>query len=128
MSERETFELGPTTVRVLAATEAATLLELVLEPGAGAGYHTHTREDETIAVLEGTLTVDDGERHELAPGDAIVLPRGTRHAFLAGGDGPARAHVFCSPGGLEEFFRAVAAATGDDEAAAAAERAGLAFG
>lgn len=124
----ETFELGPTTVRVVTADEAATLLELQLQPGAGAGFHTHTREDETIAVLSGRLLVDDGSRHELGPGEAIVLPRGTRHAFANGGDEPVRAHVFCSPGGLERFFREVAAAESDADAAAVGERAGLVFG
>ena len=124
----ETFDLGPTRVRVVVAGDAATLLELELQPGAGAGWHTHTREDETVAVLEGRLTIDDGARHELAPGEAHVLPRGTRHAFANEGDTPVRAHVFCSPGGLEAFFRAVAAATSDADVAAAGERAGLVFG
>jgi quercetin dioxygenase-like cupin family protein len=124
----ETFDLGPTQVRVLAADDAATLLELQLAPGAGAGPHTHTREDETIAVLGGRLAVDDGTRHDRGPGEAIVLRRGTRHAFAAVGEEPVRAHVFCSPGGLERFFRELAAAQGDEHVAAAAERAGISFG
>jgi quercetin dioxygenase-like cupin family protein len=125
----ETFDLGQTQVRVVAADAAATLLELELAPGAGAGWHTHTREDETIAVLSGSLVVvENGTRHELASGDAVVLRRGTRHAFANRGDEPVRAHVFCSPGGLERFFRDVAAAKGDAEVAAAAERAGISFG
>jgi quercetin dioxygenase-like cupin family protein len=119
---------GGTTVRVVAARDEATLLELALDPGAGAGPHTHTREDETIAVLDGRLLVDDGERHELGPGDAIVLPRGVRHAFANEGDEMVRAHVFCSPGGLERFFRDVTAARSDADVVAAAERAGLVFG
>jgi quercetin dioxygenase-like cupin family protein len=124
----ERFDLGPTQVRVLAADEAATLLGLELAPGAGAGPHVHTLEDETIAVLAGRLAVDDGTRRELAPGDAVVLRRGTRHAFANAGDEPVRAHVFCSPGGLERFFRDVAAARSDADVAAAAERAGISFG
>lgn len=40
-------------------------------------------------------------------------------------EAPARALFFCSPGGLERFLREVAAAESPDEAAAAAERAGL---
>ena len=118
---------GGTTVRLLVAHEAATALELVLEPGAGAGSHAHTREDETIAVLAGRIVVDDGVSRELAAGDAIVLPRGTRHAFANEGEEPARALVFCSPGGLERFFRDVARATSDADVAAAAARAGLVF-
>jgi mannose-6-phosphate isomerase-like protein (cupin superfamily) len=125
----DTIAVGSgTTVRIVAAREEATLLELALEPGAGAGPHMHTKEDETIAVLDGRLVVDDGRRHELGPGDAIVLPRRVRHSFANEGGEVGRAHVFCSPGGLERFFRDVAAATSDADVAAAAERAGLVFG
>jgi quercetin dioxygenase-like cupin family protein len=119
---------GGTTVRIVAARDEATLLELALEPGAGAGPHTHTQEDETIAVLAGRLLVDDGARHDLGPGNAIVLPRGVRHAFANEGDETVRAHVFCSPGGLECFFREVTAAQSAADVAAAAERAGLVLG
>lgn len=122
------LEGGGTTVVLIAAHEAATLLELRLEPGAGSDWHTHTREDETIAVLEGTLVVEDERRSEIGAGGAIVLARGTRHAFSNHGDAPLRALIFCSPGGLERFFRDVAAATGAADVAAAAERAGLIFG
>jgi hypothetical protein len=56
------------------------------------------------------------------------LVRGTRHAFANEGSQSVRAHVFCSPGGLERFFRAVATADDDEAVDAGAERAGLAFG
>jgi quercetin dioxygenase-like cupin family protein len=124
----ETISLGGTTVRIVTAREEATLLELTLEPGAGAGPHTHTLEDETIAVLDGSLTVDDGRRHELAAGEAIVLPRGVKHSFANQGTERMRGHVFCSPGGLERFFREIAGARSDADIAAAAQRAGLVFG
>ena len=119
---------GGTTVRLLVAEEAATLLELELEPGAGAGWHTHMREDEAIAIVDGALVVDDGTRRAVPAGGAVFLRRGTRHAFANESDGRVRAHVFCTPGGLERFFRDVAAATSDGDVAAAGERAGLVFG
>ena len=125
----ETIALGGgTTVRVVVARDEATLLEVTLEPGERPRPHMHTREDETIAVLDGRLVVDDGERHELGPGDAIVLRRGVRHSFGNEGGELMRAHFFCSPGGLERFFREVAAASSDADVAAAAGRAGLVFG
>ena len=124
----ETFELGGTTVRVVTTVERATVLEVTLEPGSGASPHTHTREDETIAVLDGLLVVDDGARRELAAGEAHVLPRGVRHSFANETDAPVRALFFCAPGGLDRFFRDVAAADSDGDVAAAAERAGLRFG
>jgi quercetin dioxygenase-like cupin family protein len=122
------FELGGTTVRVVTATEPATVLEVTLEAGSGAGPHTHTREEETIAVLDGRLLVDDGTRRELGAGEAHVLPRGLRHSFANESDAPVRALFFCAPGGLERFFRDVAAADTDEAVAAAAARAGLRFG
>jgi quercetin dioxygenase-like cupin family protein len=125
MMSDDVFDLGPTRLRVVAATDEATVLEGVLQPGAGGGWHKHTREDETIVVLEGRLVVDDGERHELGTGDAHVLPRERRHAFVNDGETPTRVLFFCAPGGLERFFRDLANGIAPDEAAA---RAGVVFG
>ena len=102
------------------------MLSLTLQPGTGAGEHTHTMESETIVVLEGTLDVSG---RTLQPGDAAHLAVGTPHSFLNHGDSVARALVRNVPGGLELFFRAVASpdATEASVAAAVAE-AGLRFG
>jgi quercetin dioxygenase-like cupin family protein len=124
----ELFELGPTRLRVVVASAEATVLEGELDPGGGSAWHTHTREDETIVVLEGALVVDDGERRELGPGDACVLPRGLRHSFANESVSVTRVYFFCSPGGLERFFRELIVATRDEDVAAAATRAGLVFG
>jgi quercetin dioxygenase-like cupin family protein len=121
----EVFELGTTRLRVAVASEEATVLEGELGPGGGSTWHTHTLEDETILVVDGTLAVDDGERRELGPGDAWVLRRGVRHAFANEGESPTRVYFFCAPGGLERFFRDVTTGVPPD---AAAERAGLQFG
>jgi quercetin dioxygenase-like cupin family protein len=121
----ETFDLGTTRVRLLLAHAAATVLEGELDPGGGSSWHTHRREDETLVVLEGTVVVDDGDRHELGPGAAYVLPRGVRHAFANESESLVRLYFFCSPGGLERFFRDLASGVPADEAA---RRAGLEFG
>jgi uncharacterized cupin superfamily protein len=120
----EIFDLGPTRLRVVAATEAITILGAELDPGAGAPRHTHTREDETIVVVSGELVVDDGERHVLGAGDAHLLPRGVRHTFENRSDVVTRACFVCAPGGLERFFREITAGEPPAEAAA---RAGLVF-
>ena len=120
---------GSTVVRVLVAAESATLLELELAPGSGAAPHVHTREDETIAVLEGELRFVAGAAPRvLNVGDATFVPRGEEHSFANETGESARAHVVCAPGGLERFFREVSEAATEEEAAAAAERAGLRFG
>ncbi len=121
----EVFDLGPTRLRVIAATEAATVLEGELEPGGGSTWHTHTLEDETIVVIEGALVVNDGERREVEAGNAHVLARGVRHAFANETDAPTRVYFVCTPGGLERFFRDLVSGVPADEAA---ERAGLEFG
>jgi quercetin dioxygenase-like cupin family protein len=113
---------------VLVAEETTTLLELELAPGSGAALHVHAREDETIAVLDGELAFTaGGEPQALRRGDVVFVPRGTEHGFANEGTSPVRAHVVCVPGGLERFFRELAVAATDEEAAAAAERAGLRF-
>jgi quercetin dioxygenase-like cupin family protein len=121
----EVFDLGPTRLRVVAATDAATVLEGELQPGGGSTWHTHTIEDETIVVVEGMLVVNDGERRELEAGDAHVLARGVRHAFANETEALTRVYFVCTPGGLERFFRELVSGVPADEAA---ERAGLEFG
>ena len=121
----ETFDLGSTRLRVVLADPVATVLEGELDPGGGSTWHTHRREDETIVVLAGSLVVDDGERRELGPGDAHVLPRGVRHAFANESESITRVYFFCSPGGLEQFFRDLASGVPAEEAG---RRAKLEFG
>jgi len=124
----EVFELrgGATLVAVKVAEEELTILELTLQPGSGAGEHAHTRESETVVVLEGSLRVGNSL---LQCGETAHLPRGVRHSFVNEGDAVARALFVCVPGGLERFFRAIAdpAATEESVAAAIAD-AGLEFG
>ena len=127
MSE-ERFELseGSVVVDVKTATPEVTILGLTLQPGGGAGEHTHTKESETIVVLEGTLAVSG---RLLRPGDTAHLAAGTPHSFANDGDSVARALFICVPGGLERFFRAVASPAATEESVAAAvEEAGLRFG
>jgi quercetin dioxygenase-like cupin family protein len=101
------------------------LLRLVLGSDGGAGWHTHSREDEILVLTSGGLVVetDDGTK-ALELGQAVYLPRGVRHAFQAGEEG-ASVLVFAVPAGLEEFFWSLEAGVEPDEAAAAA---GISFG
>jgi uncharacterized cupin superfamily protein len=121
----ETFDLGPTRLQVVVATEEATVLEGEIQPGGGSSRHTHTREDETVLVVDGELVLDDGERRILAAGGAHVVPRGRRHAFVNESEESVRLYFFCAPGGLERFFRDVTSGVAAEEAAG---RAGLVFG
>jgi len=81
------------------------LLEYVLAPGAGAGPHRHTREDESFLVLSGELTLQLDERQQVvAAGGFVRIPRGTRHAFANRGSVPLVALIVLTPAGLEQFF------------------------
>lgn len=123
----ERFELGggATVVEVKVAESDVTILEVTLQPGSGAGAHVHTKESETIVVLEGELLVTD---RRLRCGETAHLPPGRRHSFANDGESVTRALFVCVPGGLERFFRAVAAPDSTEASVAAAvEAAGLQF-
>jgi quercetin dioxygenase-like cupin family protein len=55
--------------------------DLVLEPGAYAGYHRHEGNEEILYVVSGKAeNYQDGERCTLEPGDAILVKSGQAHA------------------------------------------------
>lgn len=61
---------------------------LAWPPGEGVDEHVNDERDVLLVVLSGsgTLTVD-GEPMELAAPCACVIPKGSRRAIRAGGDG-----------------------------------------
>lgn len=47
-------------------------------------WHRHDEEDELFYIIEGRLLVDlEGTTIDLAPGQAVVVPRGVRHRTRA---------------------------------------------
>ncbi len=84
----ETIRLGPLTVRFLLTGDNSTgsiaAFELVV-PGAqklAAPAHSHDHYEETIYGLDGMLTwTVDGRQIEVAPGQALCIPRGAVHRF-----------------------------------------------
>lgn len=72
--------------------------------------HRHADVDETLYMLEGSLTyrVDD-EVRILEAGDHCFSPRGSVHHFSNPGDVPARALVTFSPANIgPDYFREIA--------------------
>jgi quercetin dioxygenase-like cupin family protein len=64
---------------------------------------------ETFYVLEGELLFHvEGKERKACPGDTVVVPTGTAHAFLVTSP-TARFLVTNVPGGHERFFRAAGA-------------------
>lgn len=72
----------------------------------GPGLHVHSREDEAIFVISGTLTFAVGERRfEAGPGTLVWLPREIPHTFANLGDEPVWTLGAITPAGLEGMFK-----------------------
>jgi quercetin dioxygenase-like cupin family protein len=89
---------------------AVAVVEHVLGPGQlGAPLHRHTREDEISYVLEGELTVQQGDHVDTAgPGGTILKPRGIFHSFWNAGAVPVRFLEVIAPGEFAGYFRELA--------------------
>ena len=78
------------TIRVLLDAEAGgaqnqSLAEAVLGPGDATERHYHAETEELYVVIEGTGKMEvDGDRREVGPGDAILIPAGAWHQIRAG--------------------------------------------
>jgi mannose-6-phosphate isomerase-like protein (cupin superfamily) len=84
----------------------------------GPPLHVHPGFDETYLVLDGRIEVTVGEqRTSLEPGAVAYISGSVPHTFRNPDARRARFLSVCSPGGFEQYFRAVA--NGDSEAIAA---------
>jgi len=95
------------TVKVKAADTggAYSVFEDFIPPGAGPVPHTHTKEDETIFVLEGKLRAWlGGKQYDVKVGDFVHMPRGVQHYFKNVSDEPTRMLLTYTPGGFEQWF------------------------
>ena len=93
--------------------------------GAGPPVHVHDREDECFYVLDGELSICCGaDAFDAAAGSFVFLPRGRPHRFWAAGP-PARVLLIAVPGGIEDYFAEINAASSDDERVRIGERYGI---
>src|SRR3954470_6271368 len=80
------------------------VVEWRLRAGDEPPIHTHTREDETLYVLEGAITAFVGEeRIEVEAGSYAALPKDVPHGLTVRGD-EVRLLVTLAPAGAEYFF------------------------
>lgn len=108
-----TFAMLGTTMRLLATAVVTggryTVIEQVTPPGWGPPRHIHSREDEIFYILEGSYELHVGdERRIVSPGASAILPRNIPHGFRNVASTPSRLVFVITPGGLEEYFLAVA--------------------
>ena len=109
----ETIRLGPLTVRFLVTGEnsAGTIAAFeVVVPGAqrlAAPAHSHDSFEETIYGISGMLTwTVDGKQIDVAPGQALCIPRGAVHRFDNNTTQDAKALCVITPAKLgPQFFR-----------------------
>jgi mannose-6-phosphate isomerase-like protein (cupin superfamily) len=123
--EGEAVTLGASRVVFKAAAASMTVGEYVVPAEQPAPpLHTHAY-DELYVVTEGTLAVQvRDERFELRAGASAFIEGDVPHTIANAGSEPVRFLSVCSPGGFDEYMRALAG--GDAEAvAAASERIGL---
>jgi quercetin dioxygenase-like cupin family protein len=86
------------------AAEDWAVVEWRLRAGDEPPIHTHTREDETLYVLEGTITAYVGDqRIDVEAGSYAALPKDVPHGLSVRGE-EARLLVTLEPAGAEYFF------------------------
>ncbi len=85
------------TIREYFHTGAQSLAEASLAAAQSTLRHYHARSEEIYLILEGGGELEvDGERREVGPGDAILIPPGSWHRLEAGAAG-ARLLCCCVP-------------------------------
>jgi mannose-6-phosphate isomerase-like protein (cupin superfamily) len=117
--EGEQIALGEARVVLQACAPTMTVGRYTVPAGLPSPpLHTHDY-DELYLVSEGRLTVQiRDERFELAPGASAFIEGHVPHTFANGGAEPVVFVSVCSPGGFDDYLRALAA--GDAAAVAAA--------
>lgn len=85
-----------------------TMLEIVAEHHNGTSMHIHENEDEHFIILEGQAHFAcGGKKVDVGAGKALTVGRGVPHAWCNLSKSPLRMLVIFSPGGFDEFFRAI---------------------
>ena len=109
----ETIHIGPLAIRFLLTGEqsAGTIaaFELVV-PGAqrlATPAHSHDHYEETIYGIEGVLTwTVEGKPIDVAPGEALCIPRGAVHRFDNNTSHDAKVLCMVTPAAIgPQFFR-----------------------
>jgi mannose-6-phosphate isomerase-like protein (cupin superfamily) len=78
------------TIRVLLDADAGgarnqSLAEALLAPGQTTERHYHAETEELYVLLDGSAEMEvDGERRDVGPGDAVLIPPGAWHEIRAG--------------------------------------------
>jgi quercetin dioxygenase-like cupin family protein len=100
-------------IKASAASTGGSLTLIESRLTTGPPRHVHTNEDESFYVVDGALTAYCGDDVLPAgPGSFVFLPRGVPHHFTVD-SGTATVLLIATPGGIEAYFREMAAAPDD---------------
>jgi quercetin dioxygenase-like cupin family protein len=100
----ETIHVGPVGVTFVLEAEqtggALTAFECEVPAAAKVpAPHSHDSFEETVYGLAGTITFTvDGTEHDVAPGEALFIPRGAVHGFVNQGEHDVRFLAVVTPG------------------------------
>src|SRR5215207_5162914 len=84
--------------RAATGTDAQSLAEASLPPGAATTEHLHPIAEELYLVTAGSGRLRiDGEEREIRSGDCAVIPPGARHKLWNTGDDVLRVVCACAP-------------------------------
>jgi len=107
-------------LKASAASTGGALTLMESRASGGAPPHVHSREDECMYVVEGSITVRCGDDTFTAdPRSFFFLPRGVPHSWDVNGD-EAVVLIITAPGGFEDFLREWHEAEGEARNAVAA--------
>jgi len=112
----ETIRIGPIDIHFLITGEQSSGTVAVFEAVVPANQrlmspaHSHDHYEETIYGLQGVLTwTVDGKQIDVAPGQALCIPRGAVHRFDNNGTEEAKMLCMATPAAIgPQFFREAA--------------------
>ncbi|HYP27716.1 MAG TPA: cupin domain-containing protein [Blastocatellia bacterium] len=98
LDTRHGSQIRPLMDRTTSDITQCSLAEEILPPGCSVTPHHHDRLEEVYYILSGrgVMSVGD-EQREVGPGDAIYIPRGTRHTLANTGTEPVKLLLVCGP-------------------------------
>ena len=103
---------------VLATGPKSQVVIMSIPAGGEVGAETHPDNDQVLFLVEGSgKAILNGAEESFAPGDAVLVPAGTRHNFVADPDAPLKIITVYAPphhpDGLIHKNKAQADAEGD---------------
>jgi mannose-6-phosphate isomerase-like protein (cupin superfamily) len=84
--------------REVATAEHSQVVLMTIPAGGEIGEEVHDGIDQLLVFVEGDAeAILEGETSKVRPGEAVLVPGGTRHNFRNTGDGPLRLWTVYAP-------------------------------